>query len=181
MPYLSRSVLTALLLLGASQRALAQVANPSPPTKSWNLDVGGSVGVRAGIGALTTSVDLSGSVTVVRTTETEPMSHRCLGLTAMFVGASDERALFVGPRWDSGDDDGTVFLRILAGPRRLSGSLADSGSETTLGVGAGVGLAVGGLGFDVNWIMSPWAERGSQRVSVSLSFIWSVPLAKGRD
>jgi len=179
MPSMRLSVLAVFLLIAFSQEALAQPANPSPSTTTWNIDIAGAVGVRVGLGALNTSVDLSGGVTVFRATHTEPFEHRCLGVTAMFVGASGERAVFVGPRWDTGDDDGTVFARILAGPRKLS--FEGFEDETTLGVGGGVGLAVGPLSIDVNWIMSPWTERGSQRVSVSLGYIWSIPITRNHD
>ena len=176
MPGLGRSVSIAVFLVGVSQSAFAQVDQPSAPAKNWNLDFTGGVGVSPGMGAATTSLDLSGAVTVLRTThQDDEFHHRCRGLTARFSGSPNERSLMVGPQWDAGDPDGTLFVRVLAGVRKPS----SPASELTPAVGAGVGMAVGPILLDVNWIVSPWAERAPQRLSVSLGYTWSFPFKAG--
>ena len=174
MPNLRTSVSFALLLLGVSQRAIAQTGAPPAPTKSWNADFAATVGVVPPIGA-TTSVDLSGAATLVRTTSSGIFDHRCRGVTTMVTWTRHETSILAGPRFDTGDDDGTAFLRVLAGVRRLSGE----GGGSTLGVGVGAGVAVGGVLLDINGVMSPWAERVPYRLSVSIGYVWSVPFTGG--
>ena len=168
------------LLLGAGLVAAlpydvtAQAAQSSTPTRSWNVDLSGSIGVRAGIGSTTTDVDLSGAVTVGRTVDLGQRERRVRGLTLMFDVAPDEWSALAGPRWGVGNEDGIGFLRVLAGLRRLH----DSGvwpetSESVFAVGAGVGVAVAGaLLLDVNWVVSPTAERAAHRLTVSLGWVW---------
>ena len=177
MRLVSRSLVFAFVTAGLPHSVAAQVAAPTAG-KSWNADVAATVGIGPGIGAATTGLDLSGAVTVVRTTESEVFNHRCLGLTTMFTVTPHERAFLVGPRWDAGDDDGSGFVRLLAGVRNVS---APDRSQSTVGIGAGAGLSIGGVLLDVNWIISPWAEHAPQRLSVSAGYIWSFPLDRRRQ
>jgi len=182
--------LIAVLAAIAPVSVSAQVtgAAESNLEKAWNLDVSGKVGVSPGIAAATTGLDVSGAVTLVRTNQLDEFSHRCWGLTAMVTtvwagstpdtGSPREQGIFVGPRLDSGDIHGTGFVRVFAGARHLSGhGPASDGratfSKTTLGVGAGVGLEVLGVLFDINWVMSPWEAESSNRLTVSAGYIRS--------
>ena len=184
MPALCRSIAIAFVLLAVSQSAIAQVAEPSGPSKNWNVDFAATFGVRPGIGALTTGADVTGSVTVVHSTHADDFHHRCKGLTAMFSLAPGEQLLMLGPRWDAGDQEGTAFFRILAGVRKLTETVSTTTgpletSESLLGVGAGAGVAVLGVMLDVNWIMSPASERARHRLTVSAGYTWSVPFKRG--
>ena len=184
MPGLGRSIAIAFVLVGVCQSAIAQVVEPSPPTKNWNVDFAGTVGMRPGIGAATTGMDVSGTVTVVRSTHADGFQHQCKGLTAMFSLAPGEQLMLVGPRWDVGDMGDAAFFRLLAGVRRLTETVPTSNgqlesSESTLGIGAGVGIAVGVVLLDVNWIVTPASERARHRLTVSAGYIWSVPFKGG--
>jgi hypothetical protein len=187
---LGRSLVVMAVVVAAPRDATAQNVQSSSRT-TWNLDLAGTAGIKLGIGAATTGADLSGAVTVARSTEFDEFSHRCLGLTTMFSGVwsrsepgmadARERSVLVGPRWDAGDLDGAAFVRILGGVRQVSGLRATSDghvgfSETTGGVGAGFGVAVAGVLLDVNWVISPWADETPQRLTFGLGYIWSVPL-----
>jgi hypothetical protein len=191
------AVLSAALIaaLGAIApgSASAQVtgASESNLQKAWDLDLSGTVGVSPGIGAATTGLDLSGAVTLVRTNQWDEFHHRCLGLTAMATtlwagstpdaGSPREQGIFVGPRLDAGDVHGAGFVRVFAGARHLSSDGPVTVSQTTLGIGAGVGLEVLGVLFDINWLMSPWEARSSNRLTVSVGYIRSFRLGPGRS
>ena len=184
MAVLGRSIAMALVLVGACQSAAAQVAEPSTPTKNWNVDFGGTVGLRPGIGALTTGVDVTGTVTVVHSTHPDDLRHRCKGLTAMFSLAPGEQLLMLGPRWDAGYEEGTGFFRILAGIRKLTETVPSPNGrhetpESVFALGAGAGVAVGGVLLDVNWIVSPSSERARHRLTFSAGYVWSVPFKGG--
>ena len=184
MPGLGRSIAIAFVLVAISERAIAQVAEPSTPSKNWNVDFAATVGVRPGIGALTTGLDVTGTVTIIHSTHVDDFQHRCTGLTAMFSVAPGEQLLMLGPRWDAGDQEGTAFFRILAGVRKLTGTVSTTTgtletSESILGIGAGAGIAVGGVLLDVNWIMSPSSEQARHRLTVSAGYTWSVPFKRG--
>jgi hypothetical protein len=170
------------VLIGICGTASAQVAEPSQP--NWNVDLAGTIGVRPGLGATTTGVDVSGTVTLIRTTHSNVFDHRCTGLTAMFSAAPGERLMMLGPRWDAGDQEGTGFFRILGGVLNLTETVPTTNgrlktSESLLAVGAGAGIAVGGVLLDVNWIMSPASERARHRLTVSAGYTWSVPFKRG--
>ena len=179
--------LMSLFVVAAPDHALAQ-DSASLPKKTWNLDIAGTAGISPGIGAATTGLDVSAAVAVVRSTESGDFGHRCFGLTTMFTGlwarsepgtaGARERSVLVGPRWDAGDLDGMAFVRVLGGVRQLSGpSPTPNGqpesSDTTVAVGAGLGVAVLGVLVDLNWVMSPWFEGSSQRVTVGIGYVWS--------
>jgi hypothetical protein len=180
-----RTVLIGVFVLGLAQSAIAQVGEPSavkksPAEKEWNGDLAGTVGLSAGLGAAKSRLDVSGAVTVVRTTRTADFGHRCLGVTAMASVASGERLFLVGPRWDVGTLEGIAFARAVAGVRNVSGALrnADAGrgsSDTQFAVGAGAGVGVLGVLLDVNWIVSPASDRSRHRLTVSLGYMWSFP------
>ena len=102
----------------------------------------------------------------------------------MFSLAPGEQLLLAGPRWDAGDQEGTAFFRLLGGVRKLTETAPGSNglrksSESGLAIGAGVGVAVGGVLLDVNWIVSPWSELAKHRLTVSAGYIWSVPFKGG--
>lgn len=163
------TLITLIPILGHAQEAVPQVATATAPTRSWNMDIAGTVGIRPGIGGTTTGITLSVAATVVRTRETEPFHHRCLGVTVMLDGGPGERSLVAGPRWDAGGPDGTGFIRILAGVRRFS----DTVREPLFAFGAGAGVEIVGVLLDLNWIVSPAAEGAPHRLSVSVGKIWS--------
>ena len=167
-------LLGAILVAALAHDVTAQAVESSTPTRSWNVDLSGTVGVRAGIGSTMTGVDVSGAVTVVRTVDLGQHERRGRGLTVMFDVAPGEWSALAGPRWDVGNEDGTAFLRVLAGVRRLyDSSVQPETSESVFSVGAGIGAAVADvLLWDVNWIVSPTAERAAHRLTVSLGFMW---------
>jgi hypothetical protein len=184
MAVLGRSIAVALVFIAGCQSVSAQIAQPAPPSTDWNLDVAATVGVRPGLGAATTGPDGSVAVTVVRSTHSGIFGHRCSGLTTMFSLAPGEQLLLAGPRWDAGDQEGTAFFRLLGGVRKLTETAPGSNglrksSESGLAIGAGVGVAVGGVLLDVNWIVSPWSELAKHRLTVSAGYIWSVPFKGG--
>lgn len=119
-------LVTSLVAAPGSAHAQARAVAPSVP-KSWHLDLAGTGGISPGIGASTTALDLSGAVTFVRTTEPDEFSHRCRGLTVVLssiyarsapeLANPREQSLMVGPRWDSGDSDGTGYIRLVGGVR----------------------------------------------------------------
>jgi hypothetical protein len=151
-----------------------------------NLDVAGAVGISPGIAAATSGLDLSAAVTLVRPTDTQEFSHRCLGLTALVSAAwtrsaPREESVLVGPRWDAGDVHGTGYVRILGGVRRFSGIRAQSPgqprfSDVSVAVGVGAGIEVIGFLLEVNWIASPWAAEASHRLSFSVGYTRSFRL-----
>jgi hypothetical protein len=178
-----------LVIIGV-RSAAAQVASTAAasPTRNWNVDLSGTAGVVPGVGAATTGFDLSAAVALVRSIESFEATHQCRGVTVMFtsvrarssseLASPREHAVLIGPRWDGGGFDGTLFLRVLGGVRSVSGfrtgtSGPEKFSKRAVGVGAGVGMEVLGVLFDVNWITSPWAEDTSSRLSVSIGYIWS--------
>ena len=76
--------LIAVLAVLASGTLLAQTTrSTSSQEKSWNLDFSGSAGISPGIGAAATGFDLSGAVTLTRTTQPDELVHRCWGLTTL--------------------------------------------------------------------------------------------------
>jgi len=179
------TVLMTWLASGGAYAATPQVPGPSSPGEAWNLDIAGTAAISPGIGAATTGLGLSGAVTIVRSAESGDFDHRCVGLTAMFTGLwsrseppaanARERSVLFGPRWDAGDLDGTAFVRVLAGLRRSGGANPPAG---TIGIGAGVGMAVGAVLLDVNWVVSPWSDEASHRLTVGIGYIWSRRLSR---
>ena len=173
--------LLVVLVVLAPGTALAQTMrlSPSNPAKSWNLDFSGSAGISPGIGDAVTGLNLSGAVTLVRTTEPDDLVHRCWGVTTIVTtdwtrstagaASSHEVGVFAGPRWDYGDADGTGFVRVFTGARQLS-------ENTTFAVGAGMGVEVLRVLLDVNWVMSPWNKDSPYRLTVSAGYMWSFRL-----
>ena len=180
------AVLVALAVL-APGTASAQTTrlSPSSPGKGWNLDFSGSAGISPGIGAAATGLDLSGAVTLVRTTHPDELAHHCWGVTTLATtdwtrstsgaASSHEVGVFAGPRWDYGDADGTGFVRVFAGARQLSEE-----RNTTFAIGAGMGVEVLRVLLDVNWVMSPWNKHSPYRLTVSAGYMWSFRLRAGR-
>ena len=160
--------------------AQSQSATRAVP-KTWQIDFSGAAGISPGIGSTTTGFDLTGAATLVRSSHPDEFSHRCWGITLLAtnvwansspeLGRPRERGLFVGPRWDNGDPDGPVFLRVFAGARRLSSEASDA--TTTLAIGAGLGIEVLGILLDTNVVLSPWNDTSPYRVTFSAGYIWS--------
>lgn len=157
---------------------------------NWYLDssVSGSFG--AGIGAATKAAGLSGSATIVRSPLSfSALPERCFGITtigsALWWQSPDhgvsatEYLLLAGPRWDSHDDEATVFYHTIAGVRRIT--MTASGMkptvETSLAFGAGFGLQIGSIRFpEINYVFSPGSSISKHQFTISFGMAFSKKL-----
>lgn len=167
------------------------------PLKGWTVDVAGTFALGTGLGAASLGLGPSAAVALIRTTALDEFNgHRCFGVTAMvtslwvpspatFAGSAVDQWFLVGPQWDSGDSEGTLYLRILGGARRVAGTIVTpterfDSSSRSVAIGAGFGLAVDRALLDVNWLVSPSESTSLHRLTISLGVLFSKRLSPRR-
>ena len=178
-----------LALLGMLPRSTA--AQDAYPAKAWNMDIGATGVVSPGIGDAAAAIGAAGTLAIVHST-VGSTSHDCIGIVAVFLGtwarsttqveAHSERWVGVGPRWDRGEDAGTVFLHALIGTKFSSASSSTNPDGAAhLALGAGAGLAYGKVQIlEVNWLVSPGDPLSRYRLALSSGFVFSSRLSPRR-